>query len=463
MNTKNLAIVFAFIALQAACTCAAAATVLMQIRTTIDGKDVSGGRASDSNKTVRIYLARIGESKAPERIVATAPTRAAANDGWRQMQLLPGSYYLLVLPPGMEQNPPAVVLHLPSARFGRLTQYKFIPGRGGFWASELGGFALAGEAPAEFRALTGLWFDVPEGRPNIYVGTLSAACTGGRGLFGSLIDSCSDYEISVNPKAQELASNMLALAEPVAIATLAPYGNPLDGVALRDRGPMTLAMSSASPLVAAFHGALLAPWGMLHGTDRDIGLFNLLAVAAAGAADAANRLKAEKLSAQMQPCLQQLSAVVPAVDYVTPFSAALSEAARARGIALTLNAAPVSAPAASGQAGMPGVRMTISVAMLNLMESVAAGSLSLRLGLRVRLESPEGGHVLYDGLLLYAEGFPPQNPLGQGSRLYERLMPERAQPRPIADWCGDGGTALLQQEISIGLRQIANQVLRDLE
>jgi len=167
------------------------------------------------------------------------------------MLLPPGTYYLLVLPPGMEQNPPAVTFHVPSARFGRLAQYKFEPGRGGFWSPDIMGYIFAGTPPQDFHEIPGFWFQVPEGKPVVYIGSLSTACAGGRGLVGSLIDSCSDYDLTLDQKAaRSVAAAALPGAETVEIDSMALYGKARDGVHLRDRSAFTVAISAPTTLDA---------------------------------------------------------------------------------------------------------------------------------------------------------------------------------------------------------------------
>lgn len=81
------------------------AAVMFQIKTSINGKVVSPRDTGDSNRSTRLYLANLSERNPPQLISANFPSKAAAAEGWRQLLLPPGTYYLLVLPPGVEQNP----------------------------------------------------------------------------------------------------------------------------------------------------------------------------------------------------------------------------------------------------------------------------------------------------------------------------------------------------------------------
>jgi hypothetical protein len=438
------------------------AAVLLQIKINIDGKSVSPTDAGDPNNSPRIYLASLGDPKGPKRVLAASPSETAAVEGWLHMLLPPGTYYLLVLPPGMEQNPPAVAFHIPSARFGRLSQYKFEPGRGGFWSPELMGFVFTGTPPQGFHEIPGFWFQVPEGKPIVYIGSLSTACTGGRGLFGSLIDSCSDYDLTLDQKAaMSVAAVALPGAETVEIDPMTLYGKARDALHLRDRGAITVAISASKTLDAVYTGALMAPWGTIHGTGRAVSVYNLLAIIGEASTRAGAQQQAEQRALEAQSCMKRLSEALQAMEYAAPFSSALTESALSHGTVLDLDGKSTSSK--TGQSGRAPLRLRISIPILQMRDSAEAQYLSLELGLHVRLETVDTGRAVYDGFLLYAEGFPAQNPLAQRSRLYERLVPERAQPRLMSQWCGANGETLLREEVGKGMKHIAAQLARDLE
>ncbi|NJD34268.1 MAG: hypothetical protein FIA96_05440 [Betaproteobacteria bacterium] len=438
------------------------ALVLLQIKTMIDGKLVSPIDPGDSNKSLRLYLASLSDPRGPQRIQAASPSEVAAAEGWRQMLLPPGTYFMLALPPGVEQNPPAVAFHLPSARFGRLTEYKFEPGRGGFWSPELMAFELAGAAPQGFREIPGFWFQVPEGKPVVYIGTLSTVCTGGRGLFGSLIDSCSDHAITLDQNAaRNVGATALSWSQGVDTEPLVLYGKARDGARLRDPSAISIAVADSPALDTSHIGARIAPWGVIHGTGRAIGIYNLLAIASKAATESTARQQADQRATEVQGCIQRISVSLQGMDYAAQFASALAETARTRETATDLN--EKRAVGTPGQEGDVPQRLAISIPILRLRESVEPQYLGLELGLHVSLEAGESRRVAYDSLLLYAEGFPAQNPLTQTSRLYERLVPERAQPRHISEWCSSNGEALLRDEIGAGLKYLAAQLVRDLE
>lgn len=435
------------------------ALVLFRIRTTVDGKVISPLDAVDPNRSARIYLANLGELGTPGQIRATSPSEAAALEGWRHMLLPPGTYYMLVLPPGVEQNPPAVAFHAPGARFGRLTQYKFEPGRGGFWSPELTGFIFTGTPPQDFQVLPGFWFQVPGDEPVVYLGMLSSHCSSGHGLFGSLIGSCSDYDILVDSEAaQRIIADTWPELGGVATEPLAVYGKSRDAMRLQDRGAMDIVMQDTATLGVAYTGAQMSSRGVIQGAPP---IYNLLAIAAESAARSSARNEAEQRVVEARPCLQHLAGTLPDIDIASLFTTALAAAAHSQGIVPGLD--NTSPPAVEDEAGRVRQRLSITIPILHLRESVQPQYLALELGLHLRLETGSTRRVVYDSLLLYGGGFPVQNPLEQGSRLYERLVSQHAQPQPMSEWCGTNGAALLRKEIGIGLQYIAGQFASDLE
>ncbi len=436
------------------------AVVLLQLKLRIDGKPVSASSSGDSNNYFRTYLAKLDGLEAPKQIRAASPSERAAGEGWHYLLLPPGVYYLLVLPPGVEQNPPAVAYHAPSARFGRLTKYEFQPGRGGFWAPELMAFVLPGAAPGDFRALQGFWFQVPDDKPVVYLGSLSTECRNGRGL-GGLIDSCEDLEFASDPESanRAVASFLPGLAQHA--LPLVPYGEARGGTRLRELGAIDVVARAPAEISAAFTGAELASWGVIPGAGRAISVFNLLAIGVESASRISAETRAHERAEEARPCIDRLANTVGAIDYPAQFVSALGRAAGERGVTLDIGSRPQGAGA--GQARSAPYSMTLSVPVLRLREVGQSQQLALEIALELRLEATDSGIVSYYGILSYAPGLPIQNPLAPRSTLYERFVMPHAEPRPYSEWCGAEGAALLAQEISTALTRIAVQLARDLE
>jgi hypothetical protein len=436
------------------------AVVLFQLRASIDGKPVSPLNPGDSNNSFRIYLANLDELEAPKQIRPASPSEGAAAEGWHYLILSPGVYYLLVLPPGVEQNPPAVAYHARSARYGRLTQYKFEPARGGFWSPELMAFVLAGTPPADFRELQGFWFQVPENKQVVYLGSLSTECRNGRGL-GGLIDSCNDYAFANDPESAKraVASSLPGLT--LDALPLVLYGKPRVGTRLQELGAMNVVARTPAMIAAAFTGAEMSPWGVIPGTGRTIAVYNLLAIGFESAARASAEKRAEDRVVEAQPCIDRLANAVGAIDYSSRFVTALGQAARERGTALDLNSPRQTAQTAKSESAR--YRLTMSLPILRLREADQPQYLALELGLELRLEAVDSRSVGYYSMLYYAPELPIQSPLAPRSSLYAQFVSQRAKPRPISEWCGANGAALLAEEVSAALTQIAAQVARDLD
>lgn len=437
-----------------------AGVVLIQVKASIDGKRVSPTREYDTNKFLRFYVANLDDLDAPKLVFPASLSEAAANEGWRYLVLAPGVYYLLILPPGVEQNPPAVAYSAASGRYGRLTQYEFKPGRGGFFSPELGAFVFGNSPPPDFRELQGFWFQVPADGQIVYLGSLSVACKSGRGLFGSLLDSCGDFEFADDPRAaQELAAASLSGLNVEALG-LVPYGRARPGLHVPELDKVAVTARTPSGLAAAFTGAELAPWGTIHGTGTAIELYNLLAIGGKLLGQSSSERRAKERAAEIQPCIDRLSTAIAGRNLPGDLSAALASVPRSPAATPDQVAAlPSQGP---GPSNVGDYRLTTSLPILRLRESGQGQQLALELGLDVRLEAAGTGRLGYHSLLLYGPESPLQNPHTPRSPLYARVMAERATPRPLSEWCDAGGAALLQDEVSAALKQIAAQAAQDL-
>lgn len=420
------------------------AIVLLQIETTIDGKSIAPTSMADSNRSLRLYAARMDTGETPGRVLPAALSERSAASGWRYLLLEPGRYFLLILPPGVEQNPPAVAYHAPSGKFGRLTRYRFEAGRGGFWIPDLMAFVLSGAAPDDFRALPGFWFEVPADRSVLYAGSLRIACTDCRGL-GGLIDSCSDFERRDDiVEAQRVVGEVLP-GESLHAAPLIVYGQPRHSLDAHDIGAMSITLSKWDALGVVYPEARLAPWGLVTGTERPVLVFNLLAIAARAIGQAAAGKDSVRLAEAARACMQNLSSGLANLDSATPFRQAL-RTALGRDLSTTVP-----------ERG----ELYVTPTLLRLRQSANNDHLALELGLHVRLQAGLPANIVYESRLTYAEPFHRENPLERSTRLYERRTAQTPTPYPLAHWCGSEGPMLLEAEINRGLTAIAAQIARD--
>jgi hypothetical protein len=439
-----------------------AAVVLLRVSEAIDGKVVVPTRTADSNRLPRFFLASLDALDAPKPARVAAPTPTAAEQGWRQLVLSPGTYFLLVLPPGVEQNPPAVVYGVASGRYGRLTDYAFKPGRGGFWSSDLGAFVFTKDVPPDFQALPGFWFEVPHDREVVYLGSLSVTCKGGRGLFGSLIDSCSGFELAdESGAASALAASALA-GFALETRLLVPYGSLRPAGALHEPQSLPVDAPVATGVGAAFTGARLAPSATLHGVGPAINLYNLLVVGGQLLQQSSDRQRAHEQAARLQPCLDRLSRSVAGLDIAQAFGLALSAAWKSTpgAAAAAPDVVAATAPAPERAAGR---RWSIGLPILRLRDVGQPDRLALELGLAVRLGNLDASRTDAYALLVSGPEPPAQDPHAPGSPLYMRFVPERTASRPLDEWCGPEGDALLSADIATALRNIAAVVAHDFD
>jgi hypothetical protein len=294
-----------------------------------------------------------------------------------------------------------------------------------------------------------------------YLGSLSTACKAGRGLFGSLIDSCGNFEYAVDPiSAKQLAAaTMPGLA--LDVLPLSVYGTAREGARLTTLGAVDLVAQAPPTMTGAFTGAELSPWATIAGTGQAVAVYNLLAVGAHLVSQASRESEARARTAEAQPCIDRLSREAAAVDYSSTFAAALSQAARAVGTAVDVNRERLH-EVADRKTGASH-RMTTSLPILRLRESGQPQHLALELGLTVRLEAPDNGRVDYYNTLLYAPALPLLYPMVPRSPLYMQFVTERAKGRPMSEWCGPDGHALLKGEVAVALKSIASQLVQDLK
>lgn len=433
------------------------AVVLLNLRGSIDRKSVTAIGSPVSNNVFAVYLASLDELSTPKQTEPRRLDKRAAAQGWHAWLLRPGLYYLLILPPGLGQNPPAAAYHVPTGRFGRLTRYEFTPGRGAFWSPELMMYVFDGPAPADFEPLSGFWFDVPSPGRVVYLGSVSMACKAGRGLFGSLIDSCSEFELTDDAAgAQQLALQAFpGLA--VEAGHMTHYGEPMPGLRLGDLAATSIISEAPAGVAAGMGGAGLDPWATVHGTGQAVMVYNLLAATFEMAQSAKEKRQAEEAAARLAPCMQRLGTSLDQAGYRAALVQSLEQAAAARGIA-------VQRPGEGETlAAEPDYLLSANAPMVRLVASGGPETLALDLTVDVRLYGAADRKLRYASLLSFGPEFQPLSPFIDRSPLYLRRVATRPPPRAVAEWCGESGPALLAEDIDTGLQSIAAQFVRDID
>lgn len=431
--------------------------VLLNLRGSIDGKAVTKTGSPVSNNVFAVYFASLDELSAPELVKPYRLDKRAGAAGWHAWLLRPGLYHLLILPPGLGQNPPAAAYHAPSGRFGRLTRYEFKPGRGAFWSPELSMYVLDSPAPADFEPLHGFVFQVSSGQGVVYLGSLSMSCKAGRGLFGGLIDSCGDFELADDTTgAQELASQAFP-GLTVEARPMMRYGEPVPRLRLADLATTSVFSEVPVSVAAGVGGTAVDPWATVHGVGQVFMVYNLLAATFEMAESAREERQAEEAAARLAPCMQRLGASMDPAGYRTALVQAVEQAAGAQGVAMQL------LDEGETRAVEPGYHLTARAPILRLVASGGPESLALDLVIDLRLYDNADRTLRYASLLSSGPELSARTPFIDRSALYLRPVERRPPARAVAEWCGEAGAALLAEDIESGLRAIAEQFVRDFD
>lgn len=425
--------------------------VLLQLSLTVDGK------LRDGAASLMLYTARLDAPELPRPLRPQALPGPAGAAGWVRIEMAPGAHFLLVLPPGMDQNPPAVAYHAPSARYGRLLRYGADSLRGASWQPETGGFVYAGAAPDHFRALEGFLLRVPGDAASVYAGSVAVTCSNGAGLFGTLIRACS--EVSVADHRGEIPA--LALDTPMPASLITPYGMPLEAVDLRGDGVIAGVVHPAAAVTATSRGAMpgRAP-PLAIGPGPAVGVFNLLMLAGKLAADAAGSRDAAARAQAWQPCLEDLAAEsAPAADE----NAIVDAVERARQSAWTSDRDRGPLPAAApGETGFHlGIELTPQ--RLEMVPCRDADHACLEMAMRVSVVDLIRQRLLFDAVLVRGDSVAGANPRLAARRLLELPADQRPAAKSMAQWCGADRVAQFRAEIGQASEAIVRSALRRMQ
>jgi hypothetical protein len=411
---------------------------------------------------VRVYLANLDRQDPvlPLPRLDALPG-AAREDGWASIALAPGTYFLLVLPPGTDQDPPVVSYHAASARYGRLVNYTWQLGRGGAWNANAQVHVLRGAAPADFVPIGGFLLHVPESQPIVYAGTLRISCTS-RGLLGDLIRECSDTSVSdETAAARSVAGALRAKDSDVHASLLSPYGSPTAPLDVRGTGLELLAVSPLKEGLGIDSSAPPVESPLVIGAPGTAMLvFNLFSIAGHSASVAASKQEAETRAAQWRPCIDRLAQEARSLDVM-----ALASPAIASALAPLRAVAPPTAmridPWAAEELRIDYVLATrLDLQQLRLRECVARDTLCLELAMRVRFANLQSRESVLDAELVYANAWPPSDMTQTSHRLYQIPAAAPSECRPIETWCGENGVALLRQEVATGVEAIMGTAVR---
>jgi hypothetical protein len=195
----------------------------------------------------------------------------------------------------------------------------------------------------------------------------------------------------------------------------------------------------------------------VHGAGRPFAIFNLLSATMELAESAREKREADATVTRLTPCMQQLAANWDRSGYRPMLQRSLQLAAAGRGITLDL------IDDGSGAGREPVARLEADAPLVRLVAGGAEQSLALELVVDLRLRDAPSDALRYGSLLSFGPELRARTPFTDRSPLYLRPVTERPTAHPVADWCGEGGPALLTQELEAGLRSIAAQFVLDLD
>lgn len=425
--------------------------VLLQLLLTVDG------RPRDPVNSLKLYSARL-DSPDPPRLLSPTIVAGARGDGavWVRLAFEPGSHFLLVLPPGLSQNPPAVAYHAPSARYGRLVRYGTESLRGAIWQASIGGFVYTGSAPDHFRPLEGFLLQVPRAAGAVYGGTLTILCTDGAGLLRDLIRVCSDISVSDrHAEAPAVAGDTEAVSNPVT-----PYGMPLAVLDLRGEGLIIEGVHKASAVTAADRGAMplaVPPRVMAPGPAAN--LFNLLMLGGKLSADAANSRFAGAQAEAWRPCLHELANESAAEGFEALI---LEGAGRARQAAWEADRDRGSVPTRPGMIDF-NLAIELTPQQLQMASCRDAEHFCLEMAMRVTVRDLAAGRPIFDAVTVYADDLNADDPLRAARRQLQLRTEERPAAKTRHAWCGKDRLEQFRTEIGKASEAIVRNALRRMQ
>ena len=425
--------------------------VMLRLEASVDGKTRN---PLDPLSGFKLLLAPLDGVDTPPRVQKLlSPTRQSRNEGWIHFTLPPGDYFLLAVPPGRDQNPPAVVYHLDSARYGILTNTSLTP-RKAFWNRDLQEFVVGGKRPPDFEPVGGFWFQVPGTGQAIYAGTLSAECTGLRGIFGNLVGHCAPIKVlDERDRAAALVATLPGSQSALSISVLTAYGDLSHQAQQLRQSPLEMHVSSVTDVGPGVAEARKRPSVMFSGMGD---VLALVVLAAEEFDRAADRAAAARTNQALAPCMDRLAQRMDEMNVSAMLQTALADALGVRGDAE--NQAVATEPVLAGPAveSPQGRILTARVSAVKVRECVQRGTHCLEVGLLARLAEPGTNTSLYAASLRYTSldvsADPGARYVGMGSLPVESTV----ACHPVEDYCGeDEGTAIFEAELRQALTTLA--------
>lgn len=413
---------------------------------------------------------------------STSPSEQARKDGWMVLVLKPGSYYLSLARAGADQNPAATLRLAQLGRWGHLAEKTMDLDRT-------------------------YWFHVPRGSGTVYIGSFSNSCKTGRGLFGNLIDQCTEVTVRDETEtARSIASAHLNEYGPLRISLVKEYSPALEIPRAKLLGyrwsgsaydaqidPAYLGELAADVTLPSAGGATLLPMGFAAAAGREIAfpewrkraLRNALTMGGLlvelrdfagdpwGATGAAylvfyappaalfGAVSGEWADKKWKPCAERL---VREMSEAQPLKLAgealLSAAAQDAGKLYPATGTEEELISDAARDRLHSV-LKLEVTRVSLQECEAGDSFSLDMAFRWRLWDTASRALLQERVFNYS------NPSGRianagfyTSRPWEFFLPEPPACRPMEQLCTEEGYAVFRQEMEKGIRETVRRILR---
>ncbi len=354
------------------------------------------------------------------------------------------------MPPGRDQNPPAIVYHLDSARYGSLTNTS-IKAREVFWNAELQEFLVGGKRPADFEPFEGFWFQVPEAGQTIYAGTLLAECAGLRGIFGRLVGHCPPFKVlDERTEAEALLATLPTSTAALSTVPLVAYGDLAPGIRPIDLALLSLQTSSVTDVAPGVGDVRKRPSSVI-GTTGSV--FVLVVLAAEGIDHAADRAEAAMTSKSLLPCTERLAQKMGEMHVSALLETALSAALPENDVARQQSGEAEPAPPEQSASQT----LTARIAGVKIRECAKRGAYCLEVRLLARLADTATNTSLYAANLVYMSADVSIDPAARHVGLDSLPVESPVACHPVEDYCpDDAGTAVFETELHRALTALAD-------
>lgn len=326
------------------------------------------------------------------------------------------------------------------------------------------------DAPGRYLSF---WLNVPRGRPLLYAGSIELGCS--TAWEGDFRRACPDVAVAdETDSARAIAGGAFAGFGPLATAFVEyVHGDPIAPALLRGLEPVALATRGGGELVTPdwkARAALvwLAPRLFLedHELAQGVELTAIrLAAALAGHAylpvgAALASAEASAAESEWGPCMEDLAGALGEFGLGDDLERRLRAALHARGFGGAPGPAEGGDASASSDPDGAGGVLRTDIQRVQLRECEERGTFCVEVAARVRLLDAAAGEPVYDTILAYANPSRGLAPSEIGLHLTEFVVGP-SQSRELAAFCGDGGRALFNGELTRALEVLVDGIVPD--